>query len=196
MDVRALGGWSQYFQSLDGGQKAWAKPFVVKFSAQIAGKMLLNVGQISSKGGTLAVYVNDQKVYDEKFAPPPAGTRPAFGRTARPPISIEYPSGPVAVRLENHGDDWIQLNGITIPGIGATASGHGMQDRNWALIRIFGSDTTDVKISGLALRDGKYRATIFDTTNSDATEQSLEIKAGAFSAMNLPSDCVIAISKR
>jgi len=195
IDVRALGGWSQYFQSLDGAQKAWAKPFIVKFTAAEAGKMQLNIGQISSKGGTLSVFVNGQKVVDQKFAPAAAGVRPGFGRAARPPISVDYPAGSVEVRMENHGDDWIQLNSITVPGIGATASGHGMQDRNWALIRIFGTDTSSVTVSGLSLGDGRYSAKIFDTTNGETSDQSIEIQRGSFTATGLPSDGVLAISR-
>ena len=192
VDVRTLGGWSQYFQSLDGGQKAWAKPFVVKFNAPMAGKMTLTVNQISTKGGTLVGFVNEAKILDHTFEGAADGSRSRQGRNS---FTLEYPAGPVMIRLENHGQDWIQLTSITVPGIGSTASGHGMQDRDWALIRVFGSDTSAVTVSGLALHDGSYQAKVFDTTNSATTDQKIQIANGSFQAIGLPKDCVLAIHR-
>lgn len=196
VDVRTLSGWSPYFQSLDGNNKGWAKPLIVKFEAQAPGKMLLNVGQISGGGGTLTVWVNDKQVFDQKYEPPAPATGGFGGRRAgRPPVSIDYPAGPVVVRLENHGKDWIRLDSITVPGIGATASGHGMGDGNWALIRLFGSDTSHVSVSGLGLRDGMYKVKVFDAATGDRSEKQIGVRHGAFEADRLPSDAVLAFSR-
>ncbi len=188
VDVRSLGGWSQYFQSIEGGQKGWGKPFTISFVAPSSGKILLNVGQVSTRGGAITAFVNDKQVLVEKF--PPTTTR-----TPRQPLGVDYPAGSVIVRLENHGEDWIGLNSITIPGIGATAFGHGMQDRDWALIRIFGTDTSKVEVSGLKLADGKYKARIFDTSNGEVKDRTIAIHKGAFSTDNLPLDSVLSISR-
>ncbi len=195
VDVRKLGGWSQYFQSLDGGNKAWAKPFLVKFNAKKSGTMLIQIGQVSPNGAALTVWVNDKQVLDQKFDPPAANSRPAFGRV-RAPLAIQYPSGPVVVRIENHGKDWVRMDAISVPDIGPTAGTHGMGDRNWALVRVFGSDTSSVKIAGLGLRDGTYKAEVFDAANGQTAPRSLEVHSGAFETTDLPSDCsFLAIGK-
>ena len=196
VDVRALGGWSPYFQSLDGTNKAWAKPLVIKFDAKEPGKLQVGVGQISTAGGTLTIWVNDKQVFDQKYDPPAPGAAAGGGRRGgRPPVSIDYPAGPVVVRLENHGKDWIRIDSISVPGLAATASGHGMGDRNWALVRIFGSDTSQVKVSGLGVRDGQYKVKVFDAATGQTSDQQVEVKKGTFEATNLPADAVLALSK-
>ena len=157
-----------------------------------ADKMTLTVNQISTKGGTLVGFVNEAKILDHTFEGAADGSRSRQGRNS---FTLEYPAGPVMIRLENHGQDWIQLTSITVPGIGSTASGHGMQDRDWALIRVFGSDTSAVTVSGLALHDGSYQAKVFDTTNSATTDQKIQIANGSFQAIGLPKDCVLAIHR-
>jgi hypothetical protein len=193
--IREMAGWSQYFQSLDGGQKAWAKPFLVKFDAKAADKMLINVTQISPKGGALAVWVNDKKVVDETFAA--AATDPAAPRRGpgRQPIAVDYPAGPVVVRIENHGPDWVRMDSITLPSQGATAFAHGLGDRNWALVRVFGSNTSNVKLSSLDLPDGKYTAQIIDVSNGETTSTNVTVTAGTCSLTNLPPDSVIDLKR-
>jgi hypothetical protein len=190
--IGQLAGWSQYFQSIENGQKGWAKPFVVKFDAPAAGKMLIGIGQVSPKGATLGVWVNDKQVLDKKFDPPAAGARPARGGV--PPISIDYPAGPVTVRIENHGGDWIRMDSITVPGVGPTAFGHGLGDRHWALIRIVGPDTSSVTVSGLPLADGSYSAKVVDAATGVETSLSVSVQHGSFVAKDLPGDCLLAIS--
>jgi len=191
VDVRALGGWSPYFQSLDGANKTWASPLIVKFKANEPGKMQLGVGQISAAGGTLTVWVNDKQEFDQKYAPPATGGR----RGVRAPAIVDFPAGPVVVRIENHGKDWVRLDSITVSKLGPAANGHGMGTRNWALVRTFGSDTSDVKISGLELREGKYKVKVFDATDPQTSDKQVEVKKGAFEIKDLPADCVLAIRK-
>ena len=147
VDERSLGGWSPYFQSLDGNNKNWAAPLVVKFQAKEAGKLSLILGPVSSGGGTLSAWVNDKQVLNLKLDPPSADLGGGSGRR-RPPVKIDYPAGPVVLRLENHGKDWIRLDSVIVPNLGATASAHGMGDRDWALVRVFGMDTSNVTVSG------------------------------------------------
>ncbi|AIE86883.1 hypothetical protein [Fimbriimonas ginsengisoli] len=189
--MRDLGGWSQYFQSLDGSNKGWAKPLVIHFDAKEPGKMVLNVGGVSSKGGTLQVWINDHEVLDQKFDPPVAGARPS----QRTPISLDYPSGRVTVRIENHGGDWVRLDSTTIPAQAPTASAHGMSDGSWALIRVFGTDTSKVRLSGTGLRNGHYAVVVFDTVTGRTTRTTADVSRGTFEAENLPSDSVLAVSK-
>jgi hypothetical protein len=195
VDIRSLGGWSPYFQSLEGNNKAWASPLVIKFEAKEAGKLLVNVGQISTAGGTLTVWVNDKQVFDQKYNPPTPGQGFGGRRGGRPPVSVDYPAGPVVVRLENHGKDWIRVDSITVPNLGAGASGHGMGDRNWALIRVFGTDTSQVTVTGVGLRDGQYRARVFDAANGQTSDKQVEVKKGTFETSGLPPDAVLALSK-
>ena len=186
VDVRSLGGWSPYFQSLDGGNKAWAKPFVVKLDAKVPGKLQVNVGQISAAGGTLTIWVNDKQVFDEKYDP---------STGSRKPVSVDYPAGPVVVRLENHGKDWIRLDGISVAGLGEAASGHGMGESSWALVRVFGTDTSHVRVSGLGLKDGKYKVKVFDAATGQVSNKKVDVKAGAFEFTDLPSDAVLALAR-
>lgn len=193
VDVRTLGGWSPYFQSLDGNNKAWAKPLMIKFNAAEPGKLSIGLGQISSTGGTLAVWVNDKQVLDQKYDPSSPRAVGGGRRGGRPPVAIEYPAGPVSVRIENHGKDWIRIDSITVPGLGAAANGHGMGDRNWALIRVFGPDTSRVRVSGLGLRDGSYAVKVFDAANGETSATRVKVKQGSFDASMLPPDAVLAI---
>jgi len=190
--VRELAGWSQYFQSLDGGQKGWAKPLLVTFNATSAGKVWVATGQVSPKGAHLTIWVNDRQAFDQKYEAPAAGAGRARGGAA---IALDYPAGPVRIRIENHGGDWIQINSITAPGIGPTAFAHGLGDSRWALVRVFGADTSEVRLSTLGIADGNYRVTVFDAANpASITRQSAAVKAGMCSLRDLPADSVLDFS--
>jgi len=191
VSISDLGGWSQYFQSLDGGQKAWAKPLTLRFDASSAGQLKLNVTMVSPKGGALKVWINDREMLDQKFTPLVENTR----APSRPPVILDYPAGKVTVRIENHGEDWVCLDSITVPGQASTAYAHGLGEKEWALIRVFGSDTSRVRISGSGLANGRYSAVVFDTTNGKTKGRTLEVSGGAFETTDLPADCVLAISK-
>lgn len=197
VDLTALRGWSPYFQSRDGGQKAWAKPLIVKFTAREAGKLLLSVGQVSAKGGSLTVWVNDKQVFDQKYDPPaprvPGAGGGGFGQR-RPPVSIDYLAGPVVVRLENHGADWVRIDSISVPDQGATAFAHGLGQRDWALVRVVGADTSRVTVHGVGLVDGSYRAAVFDTATGDKTRRDFDVHGGVLQAAGLPPDSVIDLS--
>jgi hypothetical protein len=184
-----LAGWSQYFQSLN-GKKEWAKPLILKFTAAKPGKVTLEIGQVSGQGGALTAFVNDKQVFDETFPPPTAGD--SRGRKV---VAVDYPAGPVTVRLENHGRDWVQLNTVRVPDQGPTATAHGLGDRNWALIRLFGSDLSTVRVAGLGLPDGKYVAVAFDLTNGTSVMREAIVHGGSFSAGDLTADCVIDLRK-
>lgn len=190
--IQELAGWSQYFQSIDNGQPGWGKPFLLRFVAPAAGKLQIGIGQVSDKGATLAVWVNDQKVLDQKFDPPAAGAR--SGRRGATPISVDFPAGPVNVRIENHGGDWIRMDSITVPGVGPTAFAHGLGDRRWALVRVVGPDTSSVTVTGLPLADGSYRAKVWDVATGAETILAVKVVHGAFTAEHLPPDGVLAIS--
>jgi hypothetical protein len=190
VDVRALGGWSQYFQSQEGGQRAWAKPLTVRFRAAAPGKMTLNVGQVSSKGGSLQVWVNDRRALDRTLEPPAAGARPN-----QTPITVEYPAGPVTVRIENHGADWIRLDSITIPDQSPTAYAHGLGDREWALVRVVGNDTSSVRVSGLGLPDGRYEVRAWDAANGASRRLTTVVRRGTVELANLANDSVLSISR-
>ncbi|MDR3688821.1 MAG: cellulase family glycosylhydrolase [Fimbriimonas sp.] len=195
VDIRSLGGWSQYFQSMNGRQKSWAKPLVVKFRSTEPGRMQLNVGQVSTSGGALTVYVNNRKVLEQNFEQSDLARGGSPSRGSRQPVLVGFPAGRVTVRIENHGEDWVQLNSIVVPGIGATAYGHGMEDRNWALVRIFGTDTSEVTVSGLRLGDGTYSATAFDAETGETSQRTIQLHRGRFTTQSLAPDSVLAISR-
>jgi hypothetical protein len=196
VDLTALKGWSPYFQSLAGGQKAWAKPLIVKFTAREAGTLQLAVGQVSAKGGSLTVWLNEKQVLDQKYDPPAPHIPGAGGGfdQRRAQVSIDFPAGPVVVRLENHGADWIRVDSITVPDQGATAIAHGLGQRDWALVRVVGSDTQRVVVNGVGLADGTYLATVFDAVTGDKTTRQLGVQGGAFLGAGLPTDCLIDFS--
>ncbi len=183
VDLRSLGGWSPYFQSMDGGNKKWAKPLMIKFTAKEPGKVTLGVGEASATGGNLKGWVNDKVVFDEVFS--------KQGRLKHS-VTLDYPAGPVLIRLENHGQDWVRLDSITVPGLAPTASSHGLGEANWALVRVFGSDTSDVTIKGLTLRDGRYKLKVFDAIEGTTTPAEAVVKAGTAQLKKLPEDAVIA----
>ncbi|MHB8636933.1 MAG: glycoside hydrolase 5 family protein [Fimbriimonadaceae bacterium] len=185
-----LKGWSPYFQSVNGGQKAWANPLVVKFTAHEAGALQLAVGQVSPNGGSLTVWVNDKQVFDQAYKPPTAPARGGFG-ARRPPVSIAYPAGQVVLRVENHGADWVRIDSITVPGQGATAFAHGLGERAWALLRVVGSDTSRVTVHGLSLANGAYRVTVFDAATGAKSTSQVAVRSGTVELADLPPDAVI-----
>ncbi len=186
VDTRSLSGWAPYFQSLDGAHKEWAKPFVVKFTAKEPGKMQVHVGEISGGGGTLTVWVNDTRVFQHAYS---------GGSRRNSPVSVDFPAGLVTVRMENHGSDWIQIDSITVPGMAPTATAHGMGNSGWALIRVFGSDTSQVTVSGVGLKDGVYRATVFDAATGDKSSERVRVLHEAIELKGLPGDAVLALSR-
>ncbi len=185
-DLKKLGGWSPYFQSLTGNNKGWASPFTLTFNAKAPGKITFGIGQISTGGGTLRVFVNGTQASDKKWD---AGAR------GRETVSVDYPAGPVTIRLENHGQDWVQLNSITVPGQAPTALAHGMSDGKWALLRIVGSDASHVQVKGLNLADGTYKVRVFDLLKGGTRDTTMLVEGGSFSAKWLPNECVLALSK-
>ena len=184
-DPGALGRLSPYFQSMNGAHKDWAAPLEFNFETTQSGFLDIAVGQVSSGGGDLTVFVNNAEV---KKATWEAGSKNAST------VFVPIPVGKVNVRIENHGADWVHIDRILIPGIAATADGHALGGQNWALVRIFGSDTSQVRVSGLTLKDGKYHATVYDLDKGGTSQISLDVAGGAFSTTNLPTDSVLAIN--
>jgi hypothetical protein len=174
---------------MEGGNKAWAHPLVVKFTAKEPGKVTLKVSGASATGGNLSAWVNDKQVLDQAFDPSGQGSR-----QSKDALTIDYPAGPVVLRLENHGKDWVKLDSISVPGLAPTANTHGLGEANWALIRIFGSDTSEVTVKGLPLPNGSYPVKVFDAAMGGMSRSSATVKDGRVDLKGLPSDSVIAIS--
>lgn len=176
-----LGGLSQYFQSLDGGHRDWAKPMIVRFNASRPGQAEFAIGQAAASGGGFRVFVNDRQAFDKTWTN--AGLRET--------IKIDYPAGDVVLRLENHGSDWVRLDSIRIPEMAPTAQAHGMGTPDWALVRIVGSDASQVRVTGLPVKSGRYRVTVFDLEKSGSEVRSIDVAGGSFSTTNLPNESVL-----
>lgn len=190
VSLAALRSWSPYFQSLDGGNKAWASPLLLKFEARTRGTLQLSIGQVSSTGGALTVWVNDRQVIDQRFDPPTSG-----GGDRRRALAVDYPAGAVSVRIENHGSDWVRLDSITVPEQGATAQAQALADPSWALVRIVGSDTSAVTVHGLPLADGAYHVTVIDAATGTKSQTQARVSGGSVAFKHLPPDSIVSLRR-
>ena len=104
------------------------------------------------------------------------------------------------IKIVNNGADWFTLTSIAVPNIGPPVRVIGLEEVNWLFARMTMADgitgSVPLKISGVALQDGSYAATIIDLDTGKETHQTVEVNGFSISPISLASrDCVLVLKR-
>ena len=183
-----------FFQSMDGAHKDMgAGPITLKLNSKVPGKLTIAISEVAASGAEIRVFVNDAL---SKSVPYP-GQAKDYAPSG--PIEVTYPAGPVTLRIENHGADWVRLNSFSLEKAGSQARASGVGESDWMLLRLTatgGVANPTGNVTGLSIGDGTYNVTQVDLETGHITNSIMPINRFAMSDFKLPGKDVILIFKR
>ena len=108
-------------------------------------------------------------------------------------------AGAHVLALEGTGPSWVQLESVTIPGLGSPVRGFAIGENDFALVRLT-ADSGDlpgavtVKIAGLA--DGPCRLTMIDLDTGNERQQPMAVTHGALRDFHLDARDLAIVIRR
>ncbi|MDR3691570.1 MAG: cellulase family glycosylhydrolase [Fimbriimonas sp.] len=184
-----------FFQSMDGSHKDMgAGPITLQFTAKQPGKLTLRLAEIAQAGAKISIFVNGALVKETAY--------PAKDKTYVPadPLEAAFPAGPVSLRVENHGADWARIADFTVTGAGSQATGIGVGESDWMLLRLTAAaglkDVTGT-VTGLSIGDGDYNLTTLDLDSGNTTNSTMSVRRFSLPEFKIPGhDCVLIFKRK
>jgi len=183
-----------YFQSMDGNHKDMgAGPITLQFKAKQAGKMILNIAEVAQSGALINIYVNDSLVKSTTYIPKDKNYAPDG------PLVVPFPAGPINLRIENHGADWVRIADFTVTNAGSQANGIAVGESDWMLLRLTanaGLSSVTGAVTGLSISDAEYNVTTVDLDSGDVKSSSMLVSHFSLPDFKLPGRDVVMVFKR
>ncbi|MGV3616507.1 MAG: hypothetical protein ACO1SV_14355 [Fimbriimonas sp.] len=173
----ALPQLSGYIQGAKGGNRAMmAEPIRLRFNAPRAGEARIVIAQVARKGGAIEIRLNGANPAVAKAWP--AGT--ADTRVGEE-LVVPFAAGPNEIAIDNPGEDWVTLDSIKVPGVGAGVSAVSLRSPKYALARLqwfADGGPTPKAIEMPGLRDGTYEMRQFDLDTGKERVTRVAVKGG------------------
>jgi hypothetical protein len=155
------------------------EPIRLRFTAAKPGHIILHVVEASKGGGSIKITVNGSPLFAQRWLEAAANT----GLNVN--MSAPFPAGQNEVVIENPAADWVQIDSITVEGIGSGVSAACLRTDRYALARLtwnsgFGPDPKTVSIPGLT--DGTYEMRQFDLDTGSGKTTRIRVSRGALRA--------------
>jgi hypothetical protein len=166
---------SGYIQGAKGGNRTMmAEPIRIRFTAPRAGVATIKVGEISQRGGGISLMLNGNPIIEKSWPSSPANHR------ANETFSVPFLAGANEITLDNPGEDWVNLDSISIPGAGAGVSATAWGTSSYALARLQwhspATSATTVQVSGLT--DGMYELRQFNLATGRLKTSRTRVQGG------------------
>jgi hypothetical protein len=179
-----------------GGAHAEMKsPLVFGVKAAKSARCTLHIEATSKGGARLVVSVDDKKALEREFRFDPKRQKGEWSSTVNEDAALDIPPGVHAIRIENHGADWIRIDGYRfenllepagedISRMGAKASGAanetsvlGMRAKDFAFLYVMEpAFARSGKLSVANMPDGTYRIEWWNTWTGEVILKE-EVKA-------------------
>ena len=157
--------------------KMMPEPLRFRFVAKGPGVAHVRISQVSKGGGALQISLNGA-------TPSVRKEWPATERETRlrEEFAVPFEAGMNEIVIDNPGADWITLDSITLPGVGAGVSAVSLRSDRYALARFqwakaFGPGPKSVSMPGLL--DGTYELRQFDLDGGTEKDSRVAIRGGS-----------------
>jgi len=158
LNAKALAGVPQYLQG-SGHRDMFPSPLALNFKASAAGSIKLALGTVAKAGAHVHISVNGKEALAKNY---PAAAADHKGDH----LSASYPAGSVKIEIFNDGADWATIENISLSNAGPQASGIGMGELDWGVLRLTQASgvagPVTASVTGLSLVDGDYDVTTID----------------------------------
>ncbi len=196
--------WSSYLNSPTGENAANTRePIEFAFTLPEAGEAEITFTSLSGNGAGLRVWVDGRETATCQWpADKDAVVSPTGGRRhqpAPPPVKVALAAGSRVVRLESLGPDWVQVDRVTISGIGSAVRAHAIGGADFALVRLQATEPglgakVDLRVAALA--DGAYRLQSVDLATGVEATRAVEVVGGVLRGFAVDArDVALVVSR-
>jgi len=151
------------------------KPLAFKFNGSVDTTAQIKLGMVSKAGAHLKVSLDGTLVKDQNW--PASGADHGPSQT----VTISLKKGQHIMVIDNIGPDWVQLNEITIGGIGPSVMGDATGNKRFAMLRVqrlMQGKPVVTPLVALPLADGKYVCSTTDLDTGMVTKSRVTVRNG------------------
>lgn len=171
--VEGLASMPAYFQGSAHRDMFPSATFKVNYPQE--GSFSVTIGKVSRAGGHLTVSVDGAAIAEKDF--------PGSGKdsTVHAQITAKVPTGSHVVKVENTGQDWVQVNQFRLEPYAPSLMAVGRSAKDYAALWIAnrGASPAIGKISLSGMQQGTYKATWWDTAAAKPLSEDSATVSGA-----------------